>query len=423
MNDSGPSPKLPLKEIRILVCLTSVHPTQGGIATANRNLLRALLGMTSNGARFETAVLAYHGGVPELSDSYLQGRRFAQAEGCHSSRRRFVFKYLRLSFSWRPALVIVDHVQLAAVPYLFRWLWRAPYVLTCQGIEFNDHMSRLHKAAFRHATLRLATSHFTANRIGAMFPGVAIEPCPLGLDDLAMPDKECNDLISLRDVFGAPRQLGERAILIVGRLSATERYKGHDQLIAVMPGLLKQIPDAQLVVAGTGDDAERLQTLARESGAGQAIFFPGFVTPQQLSSLYSRSRLFAMPSRGEGFGLVYLEAMRFSKPCIASSADAGAEVVADGTTGIVVNPAVLEDLRKALSALLQDDALTSRLGKAGLERLDNQYRFHHYQARLQRKLQAVIPRMVCDDAEIQEESPSPNNRHPRARSISSLTTE
>src|SRR5262249_14206319 len=156
-------------------------------------------------------------------------------------------------------------------------------------------------------------------------------------------------------------------------LAAGERYKGHDQLITIMPQLVKESPDAQLVIVGTGDDTERLKSAARQSGAGTAVLFTGFAAPDLLTALYARCRLFAMPSRGEGFGLVYLEAMRFAKPCIASRVDAGAEVVADGISGLLVDPNNLEELREKVAVLLRDDSLSTAMGRAGLELLSQRY--------------------------------------------------
>jgi phosphatidylinositol alpha-1,6-mannosyltransferase len=291
--------------------------------------------------------------------------------------------------------VIVDHVHLAVVPYLLRWLVKVPYALTCHGIELNDQLSRLRKAAYRGAVLRLANSHFTADRLERLIPENAVETCELGLDDLALPGVEPPEAISLVNVCGERKPLGNQFVLIVARMSANERYKGHDQLIAIMPGLVREIPDAQLVVAGAGDDAERLKALAQATGVGQAIFFTGFASPTLLASLYARCRLFAMPSRGEGFGLVYLEAMRFGKPCIVSPLDAGAEVVVDGKTGIAVDPASLEKLREAIARVLSDDALAARLGAAGLERLNEKYRFAHYRSRVRERLEAVLPQIAA----------------------------
>jgi glycosyltransferase involved in cell wall biosynthesis len=97
-----------------------------------------------------------------------------------------------------------------------------------------------------------------------------------------------------------------------------------------------------------------------------------------------------MPSRGEGFGLVYLEAMRFGKPCIASTVDGGSEVVVDGHTGLLVPPDDLPAVRDAAVRLLSDDAFAERLGEAGRQRLESRYRFQHFQDRLLERLEMVL---------------------------------
>jgi glycosyltransferase involved in cell wall biosynthesis len=230
-----------------------------------------------------------------------------------------------------------------------------------------------------------------------LFPGVAVEVCELATDELAIPATTDGSGLSMPDAFGNPQPVGDQAVLIVGRLSAAERYKGHDQLIAILPAVAARVPGAQLMIAGAGDDRERLQALAREGGAGRSILFAGFTPPEVLAGLFARCRVFAMPSRGEGFGLVYLEAMGFARPCIASRADGGAEVVADGVTGLVVDPDDLDKLRTAVESLLVDDALAERMGRAGLERLNERFRFHHFQHRLQQRLAPVVPEFLPPD--------------------------
>jgi phosphatidylinositol alpha-1,6-mannosyltransferase len=376
---------------RILLCVTSLDRTQGGIASANRNIVRALFGMTD---RLDVGVLAYHGSTPDLEATYLEGKCFTFATGCNSSKRRFVGRYIASCLRWRPNLVIVDHLHLSVIPYMLRWLIHTPYVVTCHGIEFDQGVTKLRSAAFRHAAVRLTNSHYTADRLRQMFPGVMIAPCELALDDLGMPGEADIELPLLSDAFGVMRPFGQQAVLIVSRLSASERYKGHDQLIQVMPAIARSVPGAQLVVAGSGDDLERLKAQARDSGAGQAILFAGFVAPALLSSLYSRCRLFAMPSRGEGFGLVYLEAMRFAKPCLASRVDAGGEVVVNGQTGILVDPGNLREIQTGVERFLSDPSLAERLGRAGLVRLNQRYRFQQYRARLQQHLAALLPELA-----------------------------
>src|SRR5262249_19648359 len=169
MNQNGPFARSSPRPIRALLCLTSVHPTDGGIASANRNVVRALYGMNSAKGQIETSVIAYHGRFPELPSGYLEGKAFSRAIGCDSRRLRFMRQYLRVGIAWRPNLVFVDHLHLAVIPYLFRRIVPVPYVLTCHGIEFDGNMSRLRKAAFAGASARLTNSHFTAERLRRMF--------------------------------------------------------------------------------------------------------------------------------------------------------------------------------------------------------------------------------------------------------------
>jgi len=102
---------------------------------------------------------------------------------------------------------------------------------------------------------------------------------------------------------------GARPILLtVGRLSAGERYKGHEQVFAVLPELRKQFPSLVHLVAGSGDDRAYMEQRARELAGPDAVRFLGFVPEEDLLDLYRLADLYVMPSTEEGFGIVYLEA-------------------------------------------------------------------------------------------------------------------
>jgi glycosyltransferase involved in cell wall biosynthesis len=388
---------------RVLLCLTSLDPTQGGIAAVNRNVMRALHAMRADGLGIEIRALTYHGETPRpgpeegvhsclaASEGFSNLSNLRSSSGTHWRRWRFLLRYLRLCLSWRPHLVFVDHLHLAVVPYLSSWLMGPRYVLFCHGTEFDEAVSPLRRAAFHGAAQRLSNSQFTAGRLRSLFPGVSVEPCELGLEEATFTPLATTEPGPFPDAFGLPRPLGRRAVLIVGRLSESERYKGHDQLIAVLPGLLARNPDAQLVIVGDGDDRERLKALARDGGVGRAVLFAGFVPPAVRDALFARCCLFAMPSGKEGFGLVYLEAMRFGRPCIASRWDGGAEVVVDERTGLLVDRNDLRDLGAAVARLLEDSALADRLGRAGRERLNQYYRFAHFRGRLQKRIAPLLP--------------------------------
>jgi phosphatidylinositol alpha-1,6-mannosyltransferase len=165
-------------------------------------------------------------------------------------------------------------------------------------------------------------------------------------------------------------------------MNRSERYKGHDELIVAWPRVVARVPDAQLVIVGAGDDEKRLRKAGVDSGAGDRILFTGFVASSDLDALYQRAALFALPSRGEGFGLVYLEAMRHRLPCIGSVHDAAREVIVDGVTGSLVgqeDPAALAD---AITSLLLDPERRKRTGDAGHLRLVSEFSFERFRSRM-----------------------------------------
>ena len=162
---------------------------------------------------------------------------------------------------------------------------------------------------------------------------------------------------------GAPRR--EPAALIVGRMWSVERGKGHDELLAAWPDVRRKVPDAQLWIVGTGDDVPRLEEAARDLDLGDAVRFLGRVSDAELGALYRRASVFAMPSRQEGFGLVFAEAMWWGLPCIGTTADAAGQVIVAGETGELVPYGDVEALARTLVGLLSDPERASTHGRGG----------------------------------------------------------
>jgi phosphatidylinositol alpha-1,6-mannosyltransferase len=184
---------------------------------------------------------------------------------------------------------------------------------------------------------------------------------------------------------------GPNTIVILGRMSASERYKGHDQLILALPRVLADVPDATLVCVGRGDDVERLRTKAAALGVGRQVHFPGFVPETALAPLLHHTALFAMPSRGEGFGLVYLEAMRAAVPCLGSRDDAAADVIVDGETGFLVPHQDPDAIAGAVVRVLVDEQLRRRFGSAGRRRYEAVFAYPRFRARFGALLADAFP--------------------------------
>lgn len=177
------------------------------------------------------------------------------------------------------------------------------------------------------------------------------------------------------------RRAAPPEVLIVGRLFA-ERYKGHHELIGIWPQVVAAVPGATLRVVGKGPGQAELQALAATSGVGDHIVFDGFVPDDRLDELYARASALAMPSRGEGFGIVYVEAMRHGLPVITSRQDAGQEVVVDGDTGYAVDMDEPGQLADRLIDLLRNPAKAERFGEAGRRRWAEHFRYSAFRRRM-----------------------------------------
>jgi phosphatidylinositol alpha-1,6-mannosyltransferase len=252
-------------------------------------------------------------------------------------------------------LVIAMHLHL--LPVALPFVWRGARLLPIlMGIEAWAPLRPIERAAIQRAWKVAAISTHTIARFRAANPSLADVPvtvCRPGAPAMARP---------------APDRIEGPYGLIVGRMSARERYKGHDALIEAWPLVRRAIPDARLVIAGDGDDASRL----REKAAADSITFLGRVDEARLAALYRDATFFVMPSTDEGFGLVYLEAMRASTPCIAARG-AAEEIITDGRDGLIVDAGDRDALVAAMVRLFVDPQTRGRMAAAGALRADGEF--------------------------------------------------
>ena len=140
--------------------------------------------------------------------------------------------------------------------------------------------------------------------------------------------------------------------MTVSRLASSERYKGHDRVIRVLPRVLAEHPDAIYVILGHGDDRPRLEALATEVGVGKQVHFTGWVAAEDLPDHYRLADVFVMPSTGEGFGIAFLEAMASGIPVIGGNRDGSLDALGDGTLGMAVDPDDADELSWAICTAL-----------------------------------------------------------------------
>jgi phosphatidylinositol alpha-1,6-mannosyltransferase len=299
--------------------------------------------------------------------------------GVVSLRERASFA-ARVMLAQRPGasrFVLYSHLGIARAHLLLPGSLRRPYGIFLHGIEaWGSPLGDVQQKLLAGAAVLVSNSHFTADRVMTLYPSVGrVDPCPLAL----LPEVPVDDGPVDAQLVARVR---DRSALIVGRMSSSERYKGHDLLLDAWPSVRVLVPDAQLVVAGRGGDGGRVRGRAEAMGLGESVLFCGGVSDATLAALYRRVAMFAMPSRGEGFGIVYLEAMRAGLACVASKDDGAVDVVEDGRTGVLVAPGDVATLATVVGGLLGDPGRARALGEAGRRRYHEKFTYPHFRERL-----------------------------------------
>jgi phosphatidyl-myo-inositol dimannoside synthase len=285
--------------------------------------------------------------------------------GYDGSRARFAIGCMGAALKQRR--ILYDQLGTARAHALVSKI-AAPSAVWIHGIEVWEEMRSDRLRAARTVSFMIANTNYTRERAmqqHEIFGSAKV--CWLSTWEDEPP-------ITPAGIVGPP------VVLILGRLDAAA-YKGHRELIAAWPAVLSAIPMAKLVIAGAGPLLEYYKSLVAASSAAAHIEMVGSISDSSLAELWKQTVVFAMPSRGEGFGLAYIEAMRWGIPVIASIHDAAVEVNINGQTGINVDLNRPDELVDALVAVLRDRDLAVRLGSAGQRRWRENFRYSAFRTR------------------------------------------
>jgi phosphatidyl-myo-inositol dimannoside synthase len=246
--------------------------------------------------------------------------------------------------------------------------------LFLHGIEVWRNPNWLTRRLTQSVDLFLSNSLHTWNRFISYNPSLASVPhqiIPLGINT---------------PVSSVTMDPAGPIALMLSRLLKCEDYKGHREVIGAWPTVLQSQPEAELWIAGDGNLKPELEQIVRTAGLESKIKFLGEITEERKQQLLTGSRCLVMPSRGEGFGLVYLEAMRLGRPCLVSTLDAGREVVNPPEAGLAVDPNNREGLARALNRLLSPGQEWTRWSEQARCRYEGNFTAKHFQDRLLRAL-------------------------------------
>jgi phosphatidylinositol alpha-1,6-mannosyltransferase len=346
----------------------------GGIARHGRTVCQALLD-----AGLDLSVLALLD-PPKAQQNAPTPLASMHYQSSGGNRKLFVKQALSL-VKRRPALVLVEHPNFAPLGWLVARLSRVPLVVIAHGIDIWEPLSPIRQKALGQANQVICVSRFTAEK-AAQANGIALQKTRVlhnCLEPGFVPHPE-----------GRTNE-SSLSLLTVARISLSEQYKGHDYIIRSLPKLLEKFPQLIYDIVGDGDGRASLEQLAADLGVASAVRFHGKVSEEELLHRYQEASIFVMPSRGEGFGIAFLEAMVHGLPVIGGNLDASPEVISDGETGLVVDPTSDVAIAGAIEKLLSDAELRRRMGNAGQQRALSTFSYEHFRYQLLQHLMEVAP--------------------------------
>jgi len=260
-----------------------------------------------------------------------------------------------------------------------------PYVVLAHGFDYWLSLAPGTHAAMRYATSRassvLVCSRFIARVVRTAVPRpvpvVALTP---GADpERFRPDLDAGDI---RKEFG----IDDRPLMVC--ISRLVPRKGQDVLIRAMPRIRERVPDAALLIVGSGPYRSRLEELAARA-PDRSVFFAGEVEDAELPRYYAVGDVFAMPCRSrlaglevEGWGNVFLEAAACGLPVLVGDSGGAREALVDAETGVLVDGADVEEIAREVADLLFDPERAVLMGKRGRMRVEREHTWEQVAGRL-----------------------------------------
>lgn len=337
-------------KFNILALVTDAYGAGGGIAQYNRDFFDALSGVIP---AVEINIISRGGCRINIDNQVSQINQFPVVG--------YKWKYLLISILLNLRkrnidLIFCGHINLMPVAYALSVISNKPLWLQIHGIEAWKSPNRIQRWIVEKASLVTSVSRYTRSKFleWANFDPNFVKVLPNTVSEIFYPGKK---KVEILDKYA----LKEKKILLtVSRLDSRERYKGHELVIEALATLIESHPEIVYVIAGDGDDRLRLEKFSKTLLPEGTIRFIGYVEDRELPDLYRAADLFVMPSTGEGFGIVFLQALACNIPVIATNSDGSVDPLRDGADGFLVSPNSVEELCSTISFILSKNSVNPK---------------------------------------------------------------
>lgn len=255
----------------------------------------------------------------------------------------------------KSGVVALSHINLLVPGYLIKICSpKTKLVLIAHGIEVWRPLSFLKKRMLQKIDLILPVSHFTQEKMKALFhlpkeKFLVLNNC---LDPYLPPLANEAARSEWRKKLGIEE--GEILLMTLSRLSAKEKNKNYDKVLSAIKQLKQEWPHLKYLFVGKYEEEEkqRLDILIQSLGLKDAVIFTGFVPDNELAFYYNMADIYIMPSEKEGFGISFIEAMYYGKPVIAGNRDGTTDALMNGQLGTLIDPRSGDEIIAAIKKII-----------------------------------------------------------------------
>ncbi|WP_316811388.1 glycosyltransferase family 4 protein [Pedobacter heparinus] len=339
---------------KILLLTLETFRAAGGIQSMNRALANSLQGLSVK-HNWIFDLYAYCDRKADLDARYLPKKSFSAFD---KHKVKFVVQSIKKGL--KADLIILTHINLSAIAWVIYLLNpKCRIWLVAHGVEVWRPLKLWKKSIWNICEHIICVSRFTQHKVIALHQA--------STDRCVVVNNILDPFLTLPESFYKPDHLLKRyqvkttqkVIFTLTRISASEQFKGYDQVIRAISQLRKKRNDIKYILAGPYDEAEkeRILQLVSDHDLNDNFLLTGYIDDQDLADHFLLADVFVLPSKKEGFGIVFIEAMAFGLPVICGNADGSIDAVRNPQMGTTVDPDDLEALEKAITQQL-DRVLT-----------------------------------------------------------------
>lgn len=334
---------------RLLFLTLNVFSATGGIEKVCRVAGKALHELSvEKGSGL--SVFSMYDNSGQVDETYFPRTLF---KGFGGNRLKFVLASVRAGRGCN--VVLLSHLNLLPVGYLIKKISpKTKLFLIAHGIEVWQPLSRLKRTLLQSVDLFLPVSSFTGKKLTEIH-GTAARKVRV-LNNCLDPFLKKNASPALEKALRERYNIGDKdlVLLTVTRLSFSEQYKGYDKVVAAMAEHTPSTRRIRYLIVGKYDaeEKDRLDAIISRYGLQDAVIYAGFAKDEELSAHFNLADAYIMPSTGEGFGIVFIEALFYGLPVIAGNVDGSVDALAGGEFGILVDPNNNTEIAEAVKKIV-----------------------------------------------------------------------